>query len=138
MNPIDLYENRRYLLSQQGRMGKVISPCWKRLRCRSRRKEGTRVELKLERLCEWKWRRWLLAGVLWLAQVFMTSAYSLISSFFPIEVVRLILYADLSLSFESIIQHIFVHAWIFPILCMYSTWTILLSILLRLSMAFFF
>ena len=32
------------------------------------------------------WRRWVVLCALWLAQVFMTSAYSLIAPFFPLEV----------------------------------------------------
>ena len=32
-----------------------------------------------------RWRRWLVLFVLWLAQVFMTSAYSLVAPFFPLE-----------------------------------------------------
>ena len=33
-----------------------------------------------------KWRRGLVVCVLWLAQVVMTSAYSLVGPFFPLEV----------------------------------------------------
>ena len=84
----------RGTLARPKKLDKVISLCWKSLRYRSRRREGARVELKLGSLCEWKWRRWLLAGVLWLAQVFMTSAYSMISSFFPTEVLHLLLYMN--------------------------------------------
>ena len=35
---------------------------------------------------KWKWRKWLLVCVLWLAQMFMASAYSLIAPFFPTTV----------------------------------------------------
>ena len=36
---------------------------------------------------QWRrWRRWVVLCVLWLAQVVMTSAYSLVAPFFPLEV----------------------------------------------------
>ena len=35
---------------------------------------------------EWNWRNIALVCVLWLVQVFMSSAYSLIAPFFPSEV----------------------------------------------------
>lgn len=38
------------------------------------------------KLSKLKWRKWLLVCELWLAQVFMVSAYSLIAPFFPSEV----------------------------------------------------
>ena len=38
------------------------------------------------KLSKLKWRKWLLVCELWVAQVFMVSAYSLIAPFFPSEV----------------------------------------------------
>ena len=52
-------------------------------------KEPVKVKFKSgwrKAVSEWNWRNIALVCVLWLVQVFMTSAYSLIAPFFPSEV----------------------------------------------------
>ena len=52
-------------------------------------KEPVKVKLKSrwkKAVLGWNWRNVALVCVLWLVQVFMTSAYSLIAPFFPSEV----------------------------------------------------
>ena len=71
-------------------MREVFCICWKTKRRESngRQEGGTRVEFRLSRLRKLEWRKWLLVFVLCLAELLMNSAYSMISPFFPVEVIQ--------------------------------------------------